>query len=127
MTKPLYLIALVPAAGVLLAGCDDQQAPPPTIVVNTPPADAGLSVLLTVMVAVAFLALVLAGLSAWAWASERRARRDTERSLRIAEDTVLGLTGHPVEQIHLTAHIRQRSTRPAPVDARWPARTDWPD
>jgi heme/copper-type cytochrome/quinol oxidase subunit 2 len=124
MTKPPYLIALIPVA-TLLAGCDDQQAPPMTVVVNTPPADAGLSVLLTVMVAVAFIALVLAGLSAWAWASERRARRDTEHSLRIAEDTVLAFTGYPVEHIHLTAtHVRRPSRRPAVADGRRPARTD---
>jgi hypothetical protein len=95
--RPRPLAGLAPA-GLLLTGCDDQPAVPTTVIVNTPPADAGLSVLLTVMIVAAFLGLIAAGVAGWGWACERRARLDAERAQRLAEDVVLALSGKPVEQ-----------------------------
>lgn len=83
---------------VALAGCDNPQAPPTTVVVNTPP-DGGPVVLLTVMIAVAFLAVAAAVMCGWSWAQERRARRASEVALREAEDAVLALTGQPISQV----------------------------
>jgi hypothetical protein len=91
-------LAAVGAALVAVAGCDEAQAPPTTVVVNTPP-DGGPVVLLTVMVAVAFLALGAAVVFAWNWAQERRTRHEVEEALRDAEDTVLALTGQPVSRV----------------------------
>lgn len=93
--------AVAPAV-LAVAGCDDSAAPPTTVVLNTPPADAGLSVLLTVMIGVAFLAVVAALVFAWNWASERRGRPDAEAALREAEDTVLALTGRPIARLRLS-------------------------
>lgn len=100
----------VPALA-LIAGCDDEHQVPTTVVVNTPPADTGLSVLLTVMVGAAFVSLLVAAVFAWAWAAERRTRRDAERALRDAEDTVLALTGQPMDRVRLS--MLRRSTSPA--------------
>lgn len=102
---------LVIPALALVAGCDDDHQVPTTVVVNTPPADTGLSVLLTVMVGAAFVSLLVAGVFAWAWAVERRARREAERALRDAEDTVLALTGQPMERVRLS--MLRRPTSPA--------------
>jgi hypothetical protein len=103
-TRGALIRAVVVSAGVavsvmFLAGCDDTPAQPTTVVVNTPPADGGQIVLLTVMVGVAFLALIAAGVLAWAWAQERRVRRDAEAARREAEDAVLALTGQPMARI----------------------------
>ena len=97
----MAVAGLVAGSALALAGCQDTPAPaaPTTVVVNTPPADGGQMVLLTVMVGAAFLALIAAGAFAWVWAQERRARRDAEHSRRQAEDAVLALTGKPVEQV----------------------------
>lgn len=108
-------------AMVLVAGCDGQPAAPTTVVVNTPPADGGLSVLLTVMIVAAFLGLVAAGVFAWGWATERRARRDAERAQRAAEDAVLALTGQPTERVQASI-ARQR---PLPAQP-WSATEDQP-
>jgi Asp/Glu/hydantoin racemase len=67
-------------------------------VVNTPP-DGGPVVLLTVMIAVAFLAVGVAVLFAWNWAHERMACREAEIALREAEDIVLALTGLPMSRV----------------------------
>ncbi len=91
---------------MLLAGCDDASAPPTTVFVNTPPADGGQMVLLTVMVAAAFLAVAIAVGFAWAWAQERRTRQDADRARREAEDAVLALTGQSIDRVRLA--IRQR-------------------
>lgn len=80
---------------VAVAGCDQTQSPPTTVVVNTPP-DGGPVVLLTVMIGIAFLALGAAVVCGWNWAFERRARREVEVALREAEDAVLALTGQPI-------------------------------
>jgi hypothetical protein len=93
-------VAVAGLAGIpLVAGCDDGSGPPTTIVVNTPPADGGQLVLLTVMVGVALLALVAAGGFAWVWAQERRGHRDARRARREAEDAVLALTGRSIEWV----------------------------
>jgi hypothetical protein len=83
---------------VSVAGCDEAQAPPTTVVVNTPP-DSGPVVLLTVMIAVAFLAVGAAVVFAWNWAQVRRTRREIEAALREAEDAVLALTGQPISRV----------------------------
>jgi hypothetical protein len=90
-----------------------------TVVVNTPPADGGQMVLLTVMVGGAFLALIAAGVLAWAWAQERRARRDAEHARREAEDAVLALTGRPMARVRF--ELLQRG--PTPTQ---PGRSDEP-
>jgi hypothetical protein len=97
MFKRVLLGALaVAAAMVTLAGCTD--APPPaTVVVNTPPSDGPL-VLLTVMVAAAFVLAGVAVVSGWGWASERRARRAAEDARRDAEEAVIALTGQPLRR-----------------------------
>jgi len=104
------LACLAVPALVLVAGCDDEHQVPTTVVVNTPPPDTGLSVLLTVMVGAAFVSLLVAAVFAWAWAVERRTRQDAERALRDAEDTVLALTGQPMERVRLS--VLRRSTSP---------------
>ncbi len=102
---------------VLLAGCDDAAQPPTTVVVNTPAADGGQVVLLTVMIGVAFLALVAAGVAVWGWAQERHARRDAERARREAEDAVLALTGQPIDRLRLSLlHGALAGERPSPAE-----------
>ncbi len=112
-------------APLALAGCDDAPAPPTTVVVNTPPTDGGLSVLLTVMIGVAFLAVVAALVFAWSWASERRTRRDAEAALREAEDTVLALTGHPVARLRLSLDQRRPACPTEPETGRGDAVARW--
>ncbi len=94
------LIGSVAAGVVVLAGCEESPAAPTTVVVNTP-SDGGPVVLLTVMVGLAFLALIAAGVAAWGWAQQRRAYLDAERARREAEDTVLALTGQPIDRVRL--------------------------
>ena len=107
-------LAIACLAVPLVAGCDDGSAPPTTVVVNTPPADGGELVLLTVMVGAAFLALVAAGALAWMWAQERRARRESEIARRQAEDAVLALTGQPIDRIRL--ELLRQPLAPRPTD-----------
>ncbi|MDQ2709934.1 MAG: hypothetical protein M3Z25_20935, partial [Actinomycetota bacterium] len=98
--RHVVLLGGVAGVTVFLAGCDDTpSAAPTTVVVNTPPADGGQMVLLTVMVGAAFLAVIAAGAFAWVWAQERRARRDAECARREAEDAVLALTGQPLARV----------------------------
>lgn len=94
-------VGAIAGAVLAVAGCDQAQAPPTTVVVNTPP-DGGPVVLLTVMIAVAFLAVGAAVVCSWNWAHERRARRDAEAAQREAEDTVLALTGQPISRVRPT-------------------------
>jgi hypothetical protein len=105
--RHVVLLGAVGGAAVFVAGCDQAPAAAPTtVVVNTPP-DGGPVVLLTVMVGAAFLALIAAGVFAWSWAHERRARRDAEQAQRQAEDAVLALTGKPLARVRLEllAHV----------------------
>lgn len=103
---------------VLLAGCDDAPAQPTTVVVNTPPADGGQIVLLTVMIGAVFLALIAAGVLAWMWAQERHARRDAETARREAEDAVLALTGRPMARVRF--ELLQRGPTPDRSDSPSP-------
>jgi hypothetical protein len=82
-------LAVLSCSLVALAGC--AESPPPQVVVvnNTPPTDAGLPVLLTVMIGVAFVATVAAGVFAWIAAQERGRRHAAERAQRLAEDDLL--------------------------------------
>jgi cbb3-type cytochrome oxidase subunit 3 len=117
LSRAVLASAGVAGSAVFLAGCDDTPAQPTTVVVNTPPADGGQMVLLTVMVGAAFLAVISAGVLAWAWAQERRARRDAENARREAEDAVLALTGRPMARVRFA--LLQRGPTPAQ-----PARSD---
>jgi hypothetical protein len=118
-------VLVVAAAG--LAGCDD-AAPPPTVIVNTPPADGGPMVLLTVVIAAAFVFAAIAVVCAWGLASERRARRETERMCRDAEETVIALTGQPLHGARLmlraSHHVPGAPATGQPGNdrqlARWP-------
>jgi hypothetical protein len=112
------VLAGLALVGFLLTGCDDQPATPTTVIVNTPPADAGLSVLLTIMIVAAFLGLIAAVVAGWGWACERRARLDAERAQRLAEDAVLALSGKPVEQVWVS--IADRNNRPSRAVQRRP-------
>ncbi len=83
-------LAAVLAGGALLAltGCESAPpTPPTTVVVNTPPADGGLAVLLTVVIGLAVVGLIAAAWLGCAWSHERRTRRE-------AENTIYALTGH---------------------------------
>ena len=91
---------LLVAVATELAGCDDAAAPP-TVIVNTPPADGGPMVLVTVMIAAAFVLAAIAVVCGWGWAAERRARREAERMCRDAEETVIALTGQPLHGARL--------------------------
>lgn len=106
---------------LVLTGCDDAPAPPTTVVVNTPPADGGQMVLLTVMVGAAFLALLTAVVFAWAWAAERRVRRDAERARREAEDAVLALTGQPIARVRVELLGRHPVSSPSARPGERPA------
>jgi hypothetical protein len=124
-SRACRVMAAVAVLG-LAGGCNDAPtAPPTTVVVNTPPADTGLSVLLTVMVGAAFVALVVAAVFAVGWAVERRGRRDAELALREAEDTVLALTGQPIGRVRLSIAQRgvawpgEASTGHGGAVARW--------
>jgi heme/copper-type cytochrome/quinol oxidase subunit 2 len=111
----MALVAVAAGAVLALAGCQDTPAPaaaPTTVVVNTPPADGGQMVLLTVMVGAAFLALIAAGAFAWVWAQERRARRDAEVARREAEDAVLALTGQPLARVRFELFAHDPGTDP---------------
>jgi len=78
---------------LLLAGCAESCPPPQVVVVNnSAPADAGQSVLLTVMIGVAFVAAALAVVFAWIAARQQSRRRDAERAQRWAEDDLLVVT-----------------------------------
>jgi hypothetical protein len=88
---------LVPALAALallaLAGCDagnqPAQAAPSVVVVQAPASDGGLSVLLTVALAGAFVGLIAAVVFGGMWLGERRRR--------LASDgLVVELTGLPV-------------------------------
>lgn len=74
----------------LLAGCGESCPPPQVVMINnTPAADAGQSVLLTVMIGVAFVAAGIAGVFAWIAARQRSRREAAERAQRLAEDDLL--------------------------------------
>jgi ABC-type Na+ efflux pump permease subunit len=108
------VVGLTAGLAVLLAlgGCGpDQAAPPTTVVVNTPPADGGLAVLLTVVLILGVLALVLAAGMACAWSHERRSRRD-------AEDLVQAVTGRPVGHVRAALATHPTTTPPTPVAAQ---------
>lgn len=115
------VLAAAVAGGALLAltGCESAPpAPPTTVVVNTPPADGGMAVLLTVVIGLAVLALIGAFAFAVAWSHERRTRRE-------AENTVYALTGHHTtrtaavtvapDAMHLLALDHHRSTIERPT------------
>lgn len=115
---------------VFLAGCDDAGQVPTTVVVNTPPADGGQVVLLTLMIVAAFLAAGVAVGFAWSWAQERRARQAAERGQRAAEDVVLALTGHPIDRVRLSIHQQPSAAPDLHRDeqgppAGWPAIERW--
>lgn len=75
---------------LLLAACAESCPPPQVVVVNnSAPADAGQSVLLTVMIGVAFVAAALAVVFAWIAARQRSRREAAERAQRWAEDDLL--------------------------------------
>jgi hypothetical protein len=116
-SRTVRIAAGMACSVLFLAGCDDTPVQPTTVVVNTPPADRGQMVLLTVMVGAAFLALIAAWVLAGAWAQERRARRDAETARREAEDAVLALTGRPMARVRF--ELLQRG--PTPTQ---PARPD---
>jgi hypothetical protein len=100
MRGPL-IAGVVAVAGVSLAGCNEAPPAAPTVIVNTPAADGGPVVLLTVMVVAAFVAAGVAMVCGWGWAGERRARRDAEHARRDAEETVIALTGRPLRGARL--------------------------
>ncbi len=110
----IAVAGLVAGSALALAGCQETPAPaaPTTVVVNTPPADGGQMVLLTVMVGAAFLALIAAMVFAWVWAQERRARRDAETARREAEDAVLALTGQPLTRVRFELFPATPATDP---------------
>jgi heme/copper-type cytochrome/quinol oxidase subunit 2 len=93
---------LVAVLGVALAGCNEAPPAPPMVIVNTPAADGGPVVLLTVMIVAAFVLLSgVAVVLGWGWASERRARREAEEARRDAEEMVIALTGQPLRGARL--------------------------
>lgn len=87
--KAVIAAGLVAGALLALVGCDTNTppAPPTTVVVNTPPADGGLAVLLTVVIGLAVLFLIGAAVAVCAWSHERRTRRE-------AQGAVYALTRH---------------------------------
>jgi hypothetical protein len=98
-----YIVGLLTAAGitVLVTACGvlsgPAPAPTPTqpIIINNPSGnDSGTTVLLTVVGVAAFLLLAVAIVAGMGWANERRRRRT-------AEDTVVTLTGRPINQLAL--------------------------
>jgi heme/copper-type cytochrome/quinol oxidase subunit 2 len=101
LTRGALVAGLVAVLGVALAGCNEAPPAPPTVIVNTPAADGGPVVLLTVMVVVAFVLVGVAVVCGWGWASERRARREAEEARRDAEETVIALTGQPLRGARL--------------------------
>ena len=119
LLAPLFVVA---GAVMVAAGCaGPAPVAPPTVIVNAPPADSGLAVLLTVALGAAFLAAVAAGGFAWCWAGERRTRRDAQRYLRAAEDAVVALTGYPTSSrgvgLRLAPGVRGL-VAPFPIDPR---------
>jgi hypothetical protein len=101
LTRVLFAAGLVAVIWVSLAGCNEAPAPAPTVIVNTPAADGGPVVLLTVMIVAAFVLVGVAVVCGWGWASERRARREAEEARRDAEETVIALTGQPLRGARL--------------------------
>ena len=95
------VVGLVAVLAVGLAGCNEAPPAPPTVIVNTPAADGGPVVLLTVMIVAAFVLAGVAVVCGWGWASERRARREAEEARRDAEETVIALTGQPLRGARL--------------------------
>ena len=74
----------------LVAGCGESCPTPQVVMINnTPPADSGQSVLLTVMIGVAFVAAGMAVVFAWIAARQRTRREAAEQGQRLAEDDLL--------------------------------------
>jgi hypothetical protein len=95
---------IVPALGLplLLSGCtfsDPAPAPAPTTVIVNTPSDSGTTVLLTVVLIVAVLAIIACAFAVAGWLGERRRRSQ-------AEDMVIELTGVPVSRLHLSTARR---------------------
>ena len=117
---------LLVAVATELAGCDDAAAPP-TVIVNTPPADGGPMVLVTVMIAAAFVLAAIAVVCAWGWASERRARGEAERMCRDAEETVIALTGQPLHGARLMLRPSHQGTPATGEPGTDRQLTRWPE